>query len=149
MGWSKHILGGIWGALSVSQSAGLLNIKFDAPIGGEDDFGRIDAVVFEMLGEAFGLQFGSGLMRAGMGSATKGEEALVVVCLKTAEPFADGIARTLIAASGRLDALFESIGDQFVAERELRVAGADHVVVRWGGGRRNQGWFIIPLFHLR
>lgn len=80
-------------------------------------------------------------MRAGMRRSADGEEALIVIGLKAAEPFADGVARTLVAARGRLDALFESVGDHFVAESKFRIGGADHVVVRWGRGQRNKGVF--------
>jgi len=84
-------------------------------------------------------------MRAGMGSAAAGQEAFIVIGFEAAEPFADGVAGTLVTAGGGLDALFESVGDQFVAERKFRIGGADHVVVRWSGGRRNQGVYHIPV----
>ena len=85
-------------------------------------------------------------MRAGMGSAAAGQEAFIVIGFEAAKPFADGVARTFVTAGGGLDALFESVGDQLMAEREFRIVGADHVVVRWSGGRRNKGvYYHIPV----
>ena len=91
------------------------------------------------LGHAFGFQLGGGFMRAGMRGAAEGKEALVAVYGKAADPFAHGVFGALVAAGGGLDALFDGIGDQLMAESEFRIAGADHGVIRWCGGQRSKG----------
>jgi len=104
-----------------------------------DETAGAEAGCFFALGHAFGFQGGRGFMRAGMRGAADGQEALVAVGGKAADPFAHGVFGALVTAGGGLDALVEGIGDQLVAESEFRIAGADHGVIRWGGGQRSKG----------
>ncbi len=120
---------GLAGELVLAQEA-VQGVVADFEIKLGNEAAGAEAGCFFPLSNALGLPSGGGFMRAGMGSAGDGKKAFIVTGLKAANPFADGVARTLVTASRRLDALFESVGDQFVAERKFRIGGADHVVVR-------------------
>ena len=56
--------------------------------------------------------------------------------METAEPFANGIARTFKVGGGGLDAMLEGMRNEVVAQREFGIVGADRGVVRLGCGRR-------------
>ena len=104
-----------------------------------DETAGAEAGCFFALGHAFGFQRGRGFMRAAMRGAADGQEALVAVDGKAPDPLAHGVFGALVAAGGGLDALFDGIGDQLMAESEFRIAGADHGVIRWCGGQRSKG----------
>ena len=101
-----------------------------------DEAARAKARSFLAQSHGFSLQLWRSFMRAGLRRTALSDESLVVVGFKTAEPFANGIARTLKAGGGGLDAMLEGMSDQVVAQRELGIVGADHGVVSLGGGRR-------------
>lgn len=95
-----------------------------------DEAARAEAGGFFAFGDKFGLPFWSGFMGAGMRGAAQRDKAIVVIEVKAAEPFSDRVAGALVEAGGRLDAFFESISNQLVAEGEFGIGGADHGVVR-------------------
>lgn len=73
------------------------------------------------FGDAFGFQCQRGFMRAAMRGAADGQETLVVLDGKAADPFAHGVPGTLIAASSGFESLFAGIGDQLMTESEFRI----------------------------
>ena len=83
-----------------------------------------------------GFESGAGLVRAGLGGAGLAFETGVALGLGAAQPLADGVARTAELAGGGLDPVDAGVGDELVAEGEMRIVSAEHGVIGLGGGRR-------------
>ena len=101
-----------------------------------DEAARPKARGFAAQRHGLSFELRGSLMRAGSRGPALGDESLVAVGLETAEPFARGMAGTLEGGGGGLDAMLEGMSDEVVAQREFRIVGADHGVIRLGGGRR-------------
>jgi len=75
---------------------------------------------------------------AGFGGPALGAQAGVALFLEAVEPFADGVAEAAEVTRRGFDAVGLGIADELKAQREMGIVGADHVVVRLGGGRRSR-----------
>jgi len=120
---------GFSGQMALAQDA-VQGVVADLEIKLGDEAAGAKARGLLAFGDAFGFQCQRGFMRAGMRGAADGQEPLVVLEGKAADPFAHGVPGTLIAASSGFESLFAGIGDQLMTKSEFRIAGADHGVIR-------------------
>jgi len=81
-----------------------------------------------------------GFVRAGFGSAALRAQAGVALVAVTAEPFSDGVAEAAEVAGGRFDAFGPGELDELMAQGKMGIVSANHVVARFGGGRRMTGF---------
>ena len=75
-------------------------------------------------------------MRARFGSPALRAKSVITLGLKTAEPFADGIAEAAEVPDGGFDAFSLGEVDELMTQSKMGIVSANHVVVRLGGGRR-------------
>lgn len=94
---------------------------------------------FCAMSQDFGFQGGGSFVGTGSRGAGFGQEAFIMLVLKAAQPFADGIAGTVKATGGGFEAVSQGISDQIVAEGEFRIAGTDHGVIGLVCGQRSLG----------
>ena len=65
-----------------------------------------------------------------MRGAAVGVKSLEVVLAVTAQPLANGVARTTEVDSGGAQAVLECMDDEVVPQSKLGIGGADHGVIR-------------------
>jgi hypothetical protein len=61
----------------------------------------------------------------------------MALVLEAAEPFADGVAEATEVTSSGFDTFGRGELDELMTQGKMGIVGADHVVVRLGGGRQS------------
>ena len=104
-----------------------------------------EARCFLAQGHHFIFQALFGFVRAGFGGAAARAQAGVALVLKTAEPFADGIAKAAEVTGGSFDAFGAGELDQLMTQGKMGIVSANHIVVKLVGGRRSRRFIYHSL----